>query len=508
MWYLTNVKTGYVYYLVHTGKHTVGLACADLVIKDDDSISRIHAVLKPHEDGLNVTDSDSQYGTYVNGNIAKLVHIPKETAIALSPGDTVQFGRGGSVWTVGWTIFRCLISNFELTNELANLMRRTGIRLVSSYSCAVTHLITPTLTVVTTKLLQCLIGQVTIVTPDYLKAAEQSIERGKELPNAIDYKPECTEAYIRSAPNLIEPNPLRRRMFAGKQFIFFCTTLFNQYDDIIKLAGGLCCCAVREKVLKSRCLKPNVIAIKSKPTTEPHLSNYNLFESYIIMNGRRMVPDSEIWLAILYASIDKLCNPDYTFATNAKVCKPYGPAVCKAKLLAHSTEETVANSNIQSVFATIPTIFDMHPASGYDESMYYTASGSTSKPMFRRSVRITRPLRKRLADSEQTADEASSVRTDDGAANVSQESKRPVKNCTASASDSSEKSKSTVIASNEHVPAAAASVVTIPETPPSIVDGSDQASSQGLSENNQQMDTRPRNEEPHNGEQFTFNDQV
>ncbi|XP_052866974.1 nibrin [Anopheles cruzii] len=507
MWYLTNVKSGYVYYLVHTGKHTVGLACADLVIKDDDSISRIHAVLKPHEDGLNVTDSDSQYGTYVNGNIAKLVHIPKETATALSPGDTVQFGRGGSVWTVGWTIFRCLISNFELTNELANLMRRTGIRLVSSYSCAVTHLITPTLTVVTTKLLQCLIGQVAIVTPEYFKAVEQSIENGKQLPNAIDYKPECTEAYIRSAPNLIEPNPSRRRMFAGKQFIFFCITLFNQYDDIIKLAGGLCCCAVREKVLKSRCLKPNVIAIKSKPTNEPQLQNYNLFDSYITMNGRRMVPDSEIWLAILYASIDKLCNPDYSFATNVKVCKPYGPAVCKAKLLAYSAEETAANSQVQSVYATIPTIFEMQPATGYDESLYYTApSGSaTSEPMFlRRSLRITRPLRKRLADSEQVADDAPSVRTDDGTASVSPESKRPVKNCTASVSDS----KSTVMASSEHGPATAESGVTVPETPPSIVDNADQGSSQRLSENNQQMDTRPRNEEPQNGDRFTFNDQV
>ncbi|XP_058057870.1 nibrin-like [Anopheles bellator] len=466
MWYLRSLKTGCVYYLVNSNKHIVGRTNADLVINDDKSISRIHAVLQPDRDGLKVTDSNSRYGTYVNGNIDPKARIPTEAATVVSTGDTVQFGLVGSAWEVGRADFCCLTSTFQMTTEFANVLKRIGIEVVSSFSSDATHLIMPTITV-TTKLLQCLVGQVPIVTPDYFTAVEQSIDEKKELPNAIDYKPECAEAYIRTVPRLVVPNPARRQLFGGKQFIFLSGTLFTQYDDIIKLAGGLCCCAVRERIVKSRFLKPEVITIKGKQGNESQSQSFDQIACYLSANGRRMVPDSEIGLAILYASTEKFCNPDYSFASNVEVGQPFGPAVSVTQVLANGTEEPTAASNVQAGNAVIHTIPETQPANGYIESMHYTgppvslpSSCTTSEP--EEPAPVTRRLSKRLADSEKAAEK----QTADDAASVSPKSKRPRKNCDADVSESSAKLKSTKINDrHEHVAAATANEVTIPETP-------------------------------------------
>uniref|UniRef100_A0A182KBX7 FHA domain-containing protein n=1 Tax=Anopheles christyi TaxID=43041 RepID=A0A182KBX7_9DIPT len=337
----------HVYYLVsQTACHTVGRIGTDLIITGDDSISRNHAMLQPQKDVLKLTDTGSRYGSYVNDNINKIVAISKEHPTDLKAGDKIRFGRCGSIWTVGKANFRCLTSTLVMDDQLKAVLQKIGAELLPLYTPGLTHLIMPTITV-TTKFLQCLVGQIPIVSPDFFHAIERDcIVQGKSLPAVKDFVPTCTETYIRNEQLLFHPNPSRSALFRGKEFIFLNTSQHNQFENIVKLAGGVCLCAQREKIAKSRFLKPNVVTVKLKSSgsSQTQSQSFDTLSQYIASRGRRMVPDLEIGLAIMFGSTEKYCNPEYSFAFNVEEC--YSSAE-GGETLAKNTEPQTENADMK-----------------------------------------------------------------------------------------------------------------------------------------------------------------
>uniref|UniRef100_A0A182QW00 FHA domain-containing protein n=1 Tax=Anopheles farauti TaxID=69004 RepID=A0A182QW00_9DIPT len=321
MWFLTNDKTKYIYYLVSKPiGHTVGRINADLTITGDDSISRNHAMLELAKDALKLTDTGSRYGSYVNERIATNSAISKDQPTILKVGDRVRFGRCGSIWTVGRVQFRCLTSTLVMTPELKTVLTKLGVELLPDYAPTTTHLIMPSITV-TTKFLHCLVGQVPIVTPDFFHTIDSvCIRNGKPLPQVEAFLPRCSETQIKNTQHNFHPNVSRRNLFQGKEFIFLNTVPFNQYNDIIKLAGGVCLSAQQERIAKSRFLNPNVITIKQSTSNASQSQTFDSLSQYIAARGRRLVPELEIGLAIVHSSIEKYCNPDYRFAFNLEEC--------------------------------------------------------------------------------------------------------------------------------------------------------------------------------------------
>jgi pSer/pThr/pTyr-binding forkhead associated (FHA) protein len=59
----------------------------DLVVRGDDFVSRKHASIRFEAGSLYLNDLDSSNGTFLNGTRLG------QGAVALSPGDTVRFGR-------------------------------------------------------------------------------------------------------------------------------------------------------------------------------------------------------------------------------------------------------------------------------------------------------------------------------------------------------------------------------------------------------------------------------
>ncbi|XP_053671134.1 nibrin [Anopheles nili] len=338
MWFLTNEKTKRVYYLVPQGSsHTVGRSNTDLVITGDDSISRNHAVLLHSKDRLLLTDPGSRYGSYVNENISKIVPISKDQPTGLKEGDIVQFGRCGSIWMVKRVFFRCLTSTLIMTNQLKLTMEKLGVELLAEYAPEITHLIMPTITV-TTKFLQCLVAQVPIVKPEFFTAVESCIEQHKPIPLLDNFIPTCNESYIRNDQPSYNPNPSRRDLFKGKEFVFLNNVQRQQYEDIIKLAGGVCLCAQREKIAKTRLFKPNVVIVKfSDPgSSQSQSQSFDWLHQSVTALGRRMIPDTEIGLAIIFSSTEKYCNPEYSFAFNIE---EYKPSAKSGETFARSTEQ-------------------------------------------------------------------------------------------------------------------------------------------------------------------------
>uniref|UniRef100_A0A182IUY8 Uncharacterized protein n=1 Tax=Anopheles atroparvus TaxID=41427 RepID=A0A182IUY8_ANOAO len=280
MWYLTNKRTGHVYYLIaQPAGHTVGRVNTDLVIQNDDSISRQHALVQPDKDVLKLTDTGSRYGTYVNGNIAKILRISKDQPTELAAGDTVQFGRCGSLWTVGRVNFRCLTSTLAMSNELKAVLQKLRAELLPTYAVGLSHLIMPRIT--------------------------------------------C-----------------------------------QQYEDIVKLAGGVCLCVQREKITKTRFVKPTVVTIKLKEfaASQSQSQSLDFLDKQFTARSLRMIPEVEIGLAVLYASTERYCNPAYNFAFNVEVCAEPEPIATEDILAKNSmnSEDTNPRKKIRMEMNTIP----------------------------------------------------------------------------------------------------------------------------------------------------------
>jgi len=73
---------------------TIGREDCDIVLPDDDLISRRHAKIEQQGDELTLVDMNSTNGTFVNG-------VPVQGAYDLQPGDQVQIGNSTLAVSIG-----------------------------------------------------------------------------------------------------------------------------------------------------------------------------------------------------------------------------------------------------------------------------------------------------------------------------------------------------------------------------------------------------------------------
>lgn len=87
--YFVSNKSYYVssdkrFYLLHDQPRyqvSRNAGSGDFVLSDDTSISRSHAAICPHRDHVELMDTGSKYGTFVNGNID--TDVPMENHVAV-----------------------------------------------------------------------------------------------------------------------------------------------------------------------------------------------------------------------------------------------------------------------------------------------------------------------------------------------------------------------------------------------------------------------------------------
>ncbi|KAG4078869.1 hypothetical protein HA402_007419 [Bradysia odoriphaga] len=344
MWILCRVNNDdKVYLLCDKPQYTVGRnkTCDIVGEQTQSSLGRFHATLHPYEDRVEIIDTESKYGTYINEQINSNVRIDPKVPVQLKDGDTIRFGFIDFTWKLEKVDIVVLTSTLN-EREKSNLRRditTLGGQFVDQWSDTCTHLVVKSLTL-TVKVLQGLCHAIPIVKPDYFRAMLSSIRSKGTMPKVEMFQPAIAE---RVGGNIwsMEVNIDRKRLFVGKTFVFMNSRQMETFKGIIECGMGKCSSLDTKKWQRRSLVNPGVIVISdslSSTQSQVAAQTANEINDFLISKGSRMVPDSEISLAILHCSLNKFCNPNHTLKDNFES----KPRTVPSKLLA---DDTPANQN-------------------------------------------------------------------------------------------------------------------------------------------------------------------
>lgn len=351
MWYLV-AKTGEAKtsYLLCNRTYKIGRAQVDptknpdLALNGDSSVSRLHAeiLIKFNEAQCtnldtqpNITLTDhSRYGTFVNDNKVNEIK-------SLGQNDMIRFGMNNSYFKLIHEPLVITTSCVQAKNKLLvkKLVCQLGGHLVNEWQSECSLVIMDRLTS-TVKVMHALIGQKFIVTKQYL---EDMITNASELktstPDPTDYLPPLAEDNLEDVS--FQPDPNRKSLFKSKEFVFFSQDQLNKMKNLIEIASGKCSLFNKTRHLNKKSLQSNenLLFLSAEEISDGAEYQTELVSLLSSLN-QRIIDETEIGLAVLFASTKKHCNsfkPDKTMTQ--------APAVGQFKLGSQSIAESVLFDN-------------------------------------------------------------------------------------------------------------------------------------------------------------------
>ncbi|PNF17487.1 hypothetical protein B7P43_G17632 [Cryptotermes secundus] len=193
-----------------------------------------------------------------------------------------------------------------------------GGHIVSSWQDMVTHVTMCNLTL-TVKVVCALANGKPIVTPKYWADYITSLSTKQPVPDCRNYIPALAETTLNMNEVSFDVNENRKKLFAGKHFVFVCTQQYNAYSCMVTAAGGKADILEQNGMTYADLVQPNTIVMQyafNKPSQETQVpQSFQEVTKYLKSRGKRVIPESEIGLAILHCSVDRHCNPDYRVAS-------------------------------------------------------------------------------------------------------------------------------------------------------------------------------------------------
>ncbi|KAL2721356.1 nibrin [Vespula maculifrons] len=329
MWLLTS-PTGELIYLKPDMLVSIGRKKGDIILSHDTSISKFHASIIVNSQTKFVVgqptstcilkDEGSKYGTFIlrNQKFKKVI-----TDINLKDQDLIRIGLQEEIFIISYIPIITSTSGLpdSAKGQLHKIMDDIDGIITDSWEKFCTHLtvLKPKLT---EKVAVSLAAGIPIVSIDYWKAVKSATQKGEPLPKTDNYISEISEQYISKGIVSLYPNDKRKTLFTNLIFIFFDLKQYEIYETMIRLAGG----------------KSIVLNLKNKPTlklqhnfiyvqfsssdetqlTEDVMQEYDHICKTLKSLKHRVIPESEISLAILYCSIERYCNIKYNFANILK----------------------------------------------------------------------------------------------------------------------------------------------------------------------------------------------
>ncbi|XP_068180695.1 nibrin isoform X2 [Antennarius striatus] len=311
MWILTPLKQGgETHYLLSSNVYVVGRKNCDILLPNDQSISRAHAHLTATDQTLTLKDC-SKYGTFVNSQ-----RLTENTPVNLTCGDNLTFGVFDSKFSVDHQ--KLVVCSSCLDNDgkasLSQALLALGGKLVNTWSQECTHL-TMSSTKVTIKTISALLCCRPIVKPEFFSELSKSAHQKLPPPKVNSFIPEIDEPSLNKEDVNLDIIPHRKQIFTGKTFIFLIAKQLKRLSAAVSFGGG------RSQLLEEGSVPEELLgspqscvidvtsgssqALLPSSTVEWAKSVKNIVQR----KGLRIITESEIGLAAIYASCDHYCNP-------------------------------------------------------------------------------------------------------------------------------------------------------------------------------------------------------
>ncbi|XP_055843836.1 nibrin [Episyrphus balteatus] len=318
MWVITHINSGNKIYLLTGKQYTVGRVGSDIVLTDDTSISRSHALFQVTNDFLKLQDKGSKYGTYHNEHIENKQKLTKGNLIDLKEGDRILFGALKNEWLISKNSINTMVSSLNPKDlvEIKKQLDLLGGNIISKWESKCTHLTMPEITI-TIKVLHALIEKIPIVSCSFWKEYLKNIQEKKKPPNPSGFMPKRSNQLSSAIQDEhLGFNENRKTLFAGKTFVFMTKKHFDMYSEIVTKAGGQCK-DLKNNVSKAFLVKKNTIVVQYVASTQSQgTQTINTISEYIESKSLRTIPEYEIGLAIVCCTIEKYCNPAYSTISN------------------------------------------------------------------------------------------------------------------------------------------------------------------------------------------------
>ena len=366
MWYLLN-STGQRIYLKPNQELTFGRKRSDILLQNDESISRIHASihLQPKQVAqigepisiCTVKDMESKYGTYIIVGGTDRIEVQKE-GYNLKHGDVLRFGLLDHTFKVVYVPIITVVSTLsdvdkeklqDLMNEIDGLISTEWIKIC-------THL-TVSRASLTEKVTWAMASTVPIVTLSYWEQVKHAVHNGEELPDANDFVPPISESLVINGKVSLCQNEKRKTLFRNLLFVHFSVHQYKQCGRMIRMAGGKSILYSKNPLTHKELCAPNVIVLQcsdseTTQSTQRFAAEYDSIYKALQDCKRQVISETDIPLAILQCSIDKYCNPEFKFG---KLLKRSRLKPDSSKVLVIDTQDVTADVRIlPKVVSNIP----------------------------------------------------------------------------------------------------------------------------------------------------------
>ncbi|XP_054477410.1 nibrin [Anoplopoma fimbria] len=439
MWILTPLEPGgETHYLLSSKEYVVGRKNCDILLPNDQSISRAHAHLTATDQTLTLKDT-SKYGSFVNSQ-----QLTENTPVNLKSGDNVTFGVFHSKFSVDHqkpvVCSSCLDTDGKAL--LSQALLALGGKLVNTWTQDCTHLVMPSAKV-TIKTISALLCCRPIVKPEFFTELSRAAQQKLPPPKAERFTPEIDEPSLSTEDVNLGAIPFRKQLFSGKTFIFLNAKQLKRLSTAVNFGGGKSQLLEegslpRDLLESPRSCVVNVMTGSSQALLPPSTTEWgNSVKNIVQRKGLRVITESEIGLAAIYASCEKYCNPSSPTpdSDSAPKVEPRIPSASLSQSVA--VDETVLPAASQNITAYA---VNTEPSQGIElcEGTGVMAVGETPERKQNQNssqLRGSRPVAKKTTTQSIVADTMSSSFNTVG--NTDSQRKKPESQQTVSGAGSS-----------------------------------------------------------------------
>ncbi|XP_058420539.1 nibrin isoform X2 [Diceros bicornis minor] len=327
-------------YRLLTGvEYIVGRKNCGILIEDDQSISRNHAVLTANFSVTNLSQRDeipiltikdnSKYGTFVNE-----VKMQNGLSQTLKTGDRVTFGVFESKFRVEYEPLVACSSCLDVSgkNALNQAVLQLGGLTVNNWTEECTHLVMMSVKV-TIKTICALICGRPIVKPEYFTEFLKAVQSKKQPPQIESFYPPIDEPAIGSKNIDLSGRQERKQIFKGKTFVFLNAKQHKKLSSAVIFGGGEARLITEENEEEDsffsapgNCVID--VGITNSQTLIPD-SQKKWIHSIMGMlqrQGLRPIPEAEIGLAVIFMTTENYCDPRDQPSTGLTTTTP-GPSL-------------------------------------------------------------------------------------------------------------------------------------------------------------------------------------